>query len=372
MNQRPANIETERLLLVTLLPEEIEALIAGKAEHVAFLTGFTFPPDDPNRGVDLSWHFRALQADRNQLSWRIRVIVERSSNTVIGSINLKGPPNADGDVEIGWGLNEDARGKGYATEASAAVINWAISQPGVSTISATIPDDNYPSLRLAGRLGFARTGGSRRNLPIWEVRPELKCEHCVPIRTSVSANRTSPSHLSQHRVMEGTSMPSLSDGVIQLRPLTQADAADHLAGEDKAIAKWLSGGRSTAATVQTAIEKFEEQWRIGGPRRAFGVFNHGNGQLIGFVEANLGLLGNPAEVNVSYGTFPPWRGRGLAGRAIDLVAEYLRIATEARWIVLQIAPENTRSIRVAEKAGFARVGVRELPEGQRVRYMRKL
>jgi len=102
MNKRPANIETERLLLVTLLPEEIEFLIAGDTERVALLTGFTFPPNDPNRGVDLSWHLRALEADRNQLSWRIRVIVERSSNTVVGSINLKGPLNAAGDVEIGW------------------------------------------------------------------------------------------------------------------------------------------------------------------------------------------------------------------------------------------------------------------------------
>jgi [ribosomal protein S5]-alanine N-acetyltransferase len=167
MDERPANIGTERLLLVTLLPAEIESLIAGDAERVALLTGFTFPPDDPNRGVDLSWHLRALEADRNQLSWRIRVIVERSSNTVVGSINLKGPPNAAGDVEIGWGLNEDARGKGYAIEASAAVINWVSKQPGVATVSATIPDDNYASQRLAARLGFARTGDVRRNLPIW-------------------------------------------------------------------------------------------------------------------------------------------------------------------------------------------------------------
>jgi RimJ/RimL family protein N-acetyltransferase len=70
-------------------------------------------------------------------------------------------------------------------------------------------------------------------------------------------------------------------------------------------------------------------------------------------EGNLELLGKPAEINVSYGIFPPWRGRGLAGRAIELVAEYPRSATEARGIVLQIAPENGRSIRVAEKAGFA-------------------
>ena len=172
--------------------------------------------------------------------------------------------------------------------------------------------------------------------------------------------------------MERSPIPSLTDGVIQLRPLTQADAAGHLAGEDEDMAKWLSGGRGTAATVQTAIDKFEEQWRTGGPRRAFGVFDCSNDQLIGFVEANLELLGNPAEVNVCYGIFSPWRGRGLAGRAIDLVAEYLRSATEARGIVLQIAPENGRSIRVAEKAGFARVGVHEVAEGQRVRYVRKL
>jgi RimJ/RimL family protein N-acetyltransferase len=172
--------------------------------------------------------------------------------------------------------------------------------------------------------------------------------------------------------MERAQIPRLTDGVIQLRPLTQADAAAHLAGEDEEMAKWLSGGRSTAATVQTAIDKFEEQWRTGGSRRAFGVFDCGTDQLIGFVEANLGLLGNPAEVNVSYGIFPAWRRRGLAGRAIDLVTEYLRSSTDAKEIVLRIAPENSRSIRVAEKAGFARAGVHEIEEGKRVRYVRKL
>src|ERR1700739_5033837 len=172
--------------------------------------------------------------------------------------------------------------------------------------------------------------------------------------------------------MERAPIPSVTDGIIQLRPLTQADAPAHLAGEDDEMAKWLSGGRSTPATVQTAIAEFEEQWHSAGPRRAFGVFACSNGQLIGFVEANLELLGNPAEVNIAYGIFPAWRGRGLAGRAIDLIAEYLRGATEARDIVLQIAPANVRSIRVAEKAGFTRVGMHETVEGKRVRYARKL
>jgi hypothetical protein len=96
MNERPTTIETERLLVVTLMPEEIESLIVGDAEHVALVTGFTFLQDDPNRGVDLPWHLRSLQADRNQIPWRIRVIVERASNSVVGSINLKGPPKQGG------------------------------------------------------------------------------------------------------------------------------------------------------------------------------------------------------------------------------------------------------------------------------------
>lgn len=167
-------------------------------------------------------------------------------------------------------------------------------------------------------------------------------------------------------------MPDLTDGVIRLRPLTQADADAHLAGEDDEMAKWLNGGHSTAATVQVAIAKFEAQWSTGGPRRAFGVLDCDQGQLVGFVEANLALLDDPKQVNVAYGIFAPWRGRGLAGRAINLIAEYLRSTTTARKIVLQIAVENRRSIRVAEKAGFARVDVHDSAEGPGVWYMRDL
>jgi len=168
MTQRPPSIETERLLLVALVPEDLEALIAGDLERASRLTGFTFLPEDPKLGSDLSWHLRALRADSNQRSWRIRVIVERCSNTVVGSINLKGPPSAEGDVEIGWGLVENARRKGYAKEASAAVFHWVAQQPGVSSISATIPDDNYPSQRLATKLGLIRTDETRRDRPLWK------------------------------------------------------------------------------------------------------------------------------------------------------------------------------------------------------------
>ncbi len=165
---------------------------------------------------------------------------------------------------------------------------------------------------------------------------------------------------------------SLTDGVIFLRPLVAEDAADHLAGEDDEMVKWLSGGHSTLVNVQDYIAKNQESWRSGGPRRAFGIFDCASEQLIGSIEVNLERILKPGQVNVSYGIFRGWRRRGLALRALDLMSEYLRGATNVRQMVLRIAPANTASLRMAEKAGFAFLGVFDEPEGSMSRYVREV
>lgn len=177
--ERPESLETARLVLVTLLAAEIEALIAEDGDRAGESAGVVFPagwPNDRDARDGLSWHLRALQSDPDQRAWRIRVIVERESNRVIGSINLKGPPSDEGDVEIGWGLIEEARGRGYAFEAASAVMAWASRQPGVTSISTTVPDDNERSQRLAARLGLVRRGTMRRHLPLWTKARERLTE----------------------------------------------------------------------------------------------------------------------------------------------------------------------------------------------------
>ena len=177
--------------------------------------------------------------------------------------------------------------------------------------------------------------------------------------------------------MELLHLPKLTDGVIFLRPLDAEDAADHLAGEDEEMAKWVSGGRSTPATVEAFIRNNQESWRNGGLRRAFGVFDCASSRLIGFIEVNLARLVGPNlvvpnQVNVSYGVFRQWRRQGVALRAIDLMDEYLRTATEARQMVLRIVPANTASLKLAEKAGFTFCGLFDEPEGRMARYIRDI
>ncbi len=162
----------------------------------------------------------------------------------------------------------------------------------------------------------------------------------------------------------------LTNGVIFLRPLTPEDAADHLAGEDDEMAKWVSGGRSTLASVEEFIRNNQESWRTGGPRRAFGIFDCGSNRLLGFIEVNLARLVGPGQVNVSYGVFRQWRRQGVALAAINLMDEYLRVATDTRQMVLRIAPANTPSLRLAEKAGFTFCGLFDEPEGRMARYVR--
>jgi RimJ/RimL family protein N-acetyltransferase len=138
------------------------------------------------------------------------------------------------------------------------------------------------------------------------------------------------------------------------------------------MAKWVSGGRSTPSTVEAFIRNNQESWRSGGPRRALGVFDCASNRLVGFIEVDLARLAEPGQVNVSYGVFPQWRRQGVALRAISLMDEYLRTATEARQMVLRIAPANTASLKLAEKAGFTFCGVFDEPEGRMARYVRTL
>ncbi len=173
MQPRSALLETPRIQLITLLPEELRALIVEDAARATELTGVSFPAGwfaDPSRREGLPWHLRHLEAHDTHCAWRVRVVVERAAQLAIGAITLKGPPNADGDVEIGWGIDLGFRLQGYAVEAANAVALWASTHPEFRSLSATIADDNVASQRVAMRLGMVKTSERRREEPLWLLR----------------------------------------------------------------------------------------------------------------------------------------------------------------------------------------------------------
>jgi RimJ/RimL family protein N-acetyltransferase len=159
----------------------------------------------------------------------------------------------------------------------------------------------------------------------------------------------------------------MTDGIVLLRLMTPADAAEHLAGEDELAARFLSGGRSTIETVLASIERNRLSWDSAGPVRCLGICLAATGVLIGMVEANLAAPGfRPRVANISYGLYPEARGQGYATRAVALMLRYLTEDSDADVAAIQVHPENHASARVPVRAGFHFLGERMTPEGDRM------
>jgi len=85
-------------------------------------------------------------------------MVLQTGEIVVGTAGFKGPPTADGVVEIAYGVSPDQQGKGYATEAAAALTAYAFASGKVRVVRAhTLPESNA-SARVLTKCGFRRIG----------------------------------------------------------------------------------------------------------------------------------------------------------------------------------------------------------------------
>lgn len=83
--------------------------------------------------------------------------IERKTNTTVGSCGFKGPPDADGVVEIAYGIAPEHRGRGYAKEAAAGLVDYAVGA-GARVIRAHTLRENNASTHVLKRCGFELAG----------------------------------------------------------------------------------------------------------------------------------------------------------------------------------------------------------------------
>jgi RimJ/RimL family protein N-acetyltransferase len=76
----------------------------------------------------------------------------RDDGRFVGRIGCHRPEGWPG-TEVGWALTYDAFGKGYATEAAAACMDFAVDQLGWTEIIHCIAETNTASIAVAKRLG---------------------------------------------------------------------------------------------------------------------------------------------------------------------------------------------------------------------------
>jgi RimJ/RimL family protein N-acetyltransferase len=145
-------LQTSRLVLRPPREEDLDrwAEFSANPDSMRFMGGVA------KRGA--SW--RALAAVAG--SWALRgygmfSIIERESGLWVGR---GGPHQPEGwpGTEVGWGLHPDATGKGYATEAASAAMDFAVDVLGWTDIIHLIAPANMNSQKVAERLGSVRRG----------------------------------------------------------------------------------------------------------------------------------------------------------------------------------------------------------------------
>lgn len=143
---------TPRLMLRPADADDLEDWVrfAGDPETMRFMGGA--------QPRSIAWRSLCAQAG----AWSIRgfssfSVIERSSGHWVGRVGSWQPEDWP-MPEIVYGLLPDFTGRGYATEAAGAAIDYAVDALGWTTVSHIIDPANLPSIAVAKRLGATNRG----------------------------------------------------------------------------------------------------------------------------------------------------------------------------------------------------------------------
>ena len=153
-----------RLTLVPLDADAVAAIVERRRADATRAIGAVLPDDWPDAHDERFLRLRLdqMRRDPESAQWLVRALVHQPDGVVVGHGGFHGPPGVNGPgksgaVEIGYTIFPPYRGRGFATEAAGALIEWARGQ-GVRDFIASVTPGNAPSLAVVRKLGFVETG----------------------------------------------------------------------------------------------------------------------------------------------------------------------------------------------------------------------
>lgn len=136
-------IETKRLRIYPATRQQMEAFMATEA--------------DTDLKKAYSEMLEGCLRHPSQWEWYAMWMIEQRDGTHVGDLCFKGL-DANGMVEIGYGILEDYQGQSYATEAVDAIVTWTLKQAAVKRVETETEPDNKASQRVLEKCGFQPSG----------------------------------------------------------------------------------------------------------------------------------------------------------------------------------------------------------------------
>lgn len=105
---------------------------------------------------------------KNYLYSTLWTAISKIENKMIGDLCIVGEPNADGEIEIGYGTYDEFQGKGFMTETVAGIIEWAKTQEEIKSIVASTEKTNTASFKVLKKNNFIQVGETE-TLSNWKI-----------------------------------------------------------------------------------------------------------------------------------------------------------------------------------------------------------
>jgi RimJ/RimL family protein N-acetyltransferase len=274
-------------------------------------------------------------------AWLGRIGADRARGGGLYAVEAGGEPvgcaaltTESDDLELGYWLLPEVWGRGYATEAGAALRDRAFAA-GAPALKARHAVDNPASARVLAKLGFRRIGES----PRWYQARRMDV----------------PSAIYRLERRDWPAPRRLETPRLELRPLAPADAPAirRLAGDFEVARRTAriphpfpeGAAEAFVASASADLAAAEEI--------VLAIAERGDPALLGCC----GLM-RRADGSFELGYWlgrPSW-GRGYATEAVSALADHAFRATGAPYLRAGVFPDNLASMRVLHKAGFVESG----------------
>ncbi|WP_262286562.1 GNAT family N-acetyltransferase [Micromonospora sp. MA102] len=272
-------------------------------------------------------------------------IADPATDRLLGAAGLSHPVTERRQAEIGFWVAPWARGRGVATAATRALAEAAFAA-GTVRLELLAHEENTASQRVALATGF-RLEGVRRS-----AGQGRDGRHDLAVWVRLAGDPPGPTA----RLLPDLPGGRLTDGVVTLRRLgpEDADPLYRLHTRPEVVASRVPPVAPAREAIERRCRLAESHW-LAGRSADLAIIDAATGAVAGGCAL---VYDEPAtgQAMLGYSMLPEARGRGLATRAVRLVAAWaFEIGLARLWA--GTGPENLASQRVLAKAGFRREGL---------------
>ena len=154
-------IETERLILKPLTYDQLvkytKANNSLEEELALNKTSRTISPE-LQEAFEKTILPNVADKTKNYLYSTLWTAILKSENKMVGDLCIVGEPNANGEIEIGYGTYDEFQNKGFMTEIVNGIIVWAKTQALVKSIIASTDKTNNASFKVLEKNNFLKSG----------------------------------------------------------------------------------------------------------------------------------------------------------------------------------------------------------------------